>query len=209
MAPEVRPTGIPDPATVSDFATQRRSDLFDDLLALFLTEGFAHFTLDALVARLHCSKSTLYTLAPSKGELVRAATVRFFRQSTDAVEHAVAQTPSPAAKITAYLSAVGDALAEASPRFLTDLAAFAPAREVYEQNTAIAAQRVKELIDDGVEAGAFRDVHATFAADLAATTMVRIQQGQVRAATGLDDAAAYRELAAILTTGILTAGITA
>ena len=32
--------------------------------------------------------------------------------------------------------------------------------------------------------------------------MVRIQQGDVRAATGLDDAGAYRELAAILTAGI-------
>ena len=32
--------------------------------------------------------------------------------------------------------------------------------------------------------------------------MVRIQQGAVREATGLDDAHAYRELAAILTQGI-------
>lgn len=32
--------------------------------------------------------------------------------------------------------------------------------------------------------------------------MVRIQQGTVRANTGLDDAAAYRELASILTAAI-------
>jgi len=32
--------------------------------------------------------------------------------------------------------------------------------------------------------------------------MVRIQRGEVRSGTGLDDARAYRELAAILTRGI-------
>lgn len=186
----------------TDFATRRRSQLFDELLAMFLAEGFAHLTLDTLAARLHCSKSTLYTLAPGKGELVRVTTIEFFRRATAAVEAAVAVVSSPRAQITAYLSAVGDALADASPQFLTDLEAFAPAREAYEQNTAIAARRVQELIDAGVAAGQFREVHAVFAADLATSTMVRIQQGHVRRATGLDDAGAYRELAAILTAGI-------
>lgn len=85
---------------------------------------------------------------------------------------------------------------------MADLDAFPPARAVYEHNTAIAARRVSELIAEGVDAQVFRDVHAAFAADLAAAMMVRIQQGAVRSATGLDDAAAYRELAAILTAGI-------
>lgn len=90
----------------------------------------------------------------------------------------------------------------ASAQFMSDLDAFAPAREVYEQNTRIAARRVQELITDGVAQGDFRGVHATFAGDLVATMMVRIQQGRVREATGLDDASAYRELASILTAGI-------
>jgi hypothetical protein len=53
-----------------------------------------------------------------------------------------------------------------------------------------------------VAGGVFRDVHAAFAADLVATMMVRIQQRAVHARTGLDDAQSYRELAAILTSGI-------
>ena len=85
---------------------------------------------------------------------------------------------------------------------MADLDAFPPARDVYEQNTRIAARRVQEIIALGVAAGEFRDVHAAFAADLAATMMVRIQQRTVRANTGLDDASAYRELAAILTAGM-------
>jgi chemotaxis regulatin CheY-phosphate phosphatase CheZ len=105
-------------------------------------------------------------------------------------------------RIAAYLSAVGAALDPASDRFMADLDAFAPARDIYEKNTRIAARRVQELIAEGVAAGEFRDVHAAFAADLVTTVMVRIQQRVVRDNTGLDDARAYRELAAILTGGI-------
>ena len=186
----------------AEFGTARRGQLFDDLQALFLAEGFAHLTLDDIAGRLRCSKSTLYTLADSKDALVRAATVRFFRGATDAVEGRVAERTGARERITTYLSAVGRALDVASAQFLADLAAFPPAREVYETNTAIAARRVQELIAEGVAAGEFRDVHASFAGELTATMMVSIQQGRVRAATGLDDAAAYRELAAILTGGI-------
>lgn len=184
------------------FATRRRTELFDALVSLFLAEGFAHLTLDDIAARLRCSKSTLYTLAASKEQLVTAATKHFFRQATDEVEDHVAALHGARERVNAYLQAVGEALDPASDRFMADLDAFAPAREIYEQNTRIAARRVHELIAAGVAAGEFRDVHAAFAAELVATMMVRIQQRAVRDRTGLDDAAAYRELAAILTGGI-------
>ncbi|PPJ21623.1 TetR family transcriptional regulator [Nocardia nova] len=186
------------------FATRRRTELFDAMVALFLAEGFAHLTLDEIASRLRCSKSTLYTLAGSKEQLVRAATVHFFRRATDDVEREVAGSTGARERIIAYLSAVGTTLSAASDQFMIDLDAFAPAREVYEQNTRIAAQRVRELVDAGVADGEFRQVHAAFAADLAATMMVRIQQGGVRTETGLDDADAYSELATILTTGLRT-----
>ncbi|MDZ7886989.1 MAG: TetR/AcrR family transcriptional regulator [Mycobacterium sp.] len=185
-----------------EFGTRRRAVLFDTLIALFLAEGFAHLTLDDIAARLHCSKSTLYTLAGSKEQLVQMATVHFFRRATADVEAEVAEAVGARAQLSAYLSAVGTALDAASDQFMADLDAFPPSRAVYERNTALAAGRVQDIIAAGVAGGEFRDVHAAFAADLAATMMVRIQQRTVRANTGLDDASAYRELAAILTTGL-------
>ncbi|MBY8859176.1 TetR/AcrR family transcriptional regulator [Nocardia sp. CA2R105] len=186
----------------TEFATQRRTELFDALVDLFLAEGFAHLTLGDIAARLRCSKSTLYTLAGSKEQLVRTATVHFFRRATEQVEARVRPVTGAQQRILAYLSAVGTELSTASDRFMTDLDAFLPAREIYERNTRIAADRVRELIDEGVTAGEFRSVHAAFAADLTATMMVRIQQGGVRNRTGLDHADAYRELATLLTAGI-------
>ncbi|AYJ48440.1 TetR/AcrR family transcriptional regulator [Rhodococcus sp. P1Y] len=183
-------------------ATARRAELFDQLVELFLSEGFAHLTLDDIASRLRCSKSTLYTLAGSKEQLVRAATVHFFRGATDRVEASIAGVHGFADRLTAYLSAVGVALEPASSKYMDDLAAFAPAREVYEQNTAFAAKRVQDLIDDGAAAGEVRSVHAAFVADVAASTMARIQSREVASRTGLDDSQAYSELAQLLTNGI-------
>jgi AcrR family transcriptional regulator len=185
-----------------NFATVRRAELFDELVDLFLAEGFAHLTLDEIAARLRCSKSTLYTLSGSKEQLVRAATVHFFRRETNTIDAKLSATVGSRNRIAAYVSAVGEALSIASEQFMADLNAFAPAREVYEQNIGIAAKKVQDLITEGVIKGDFRQVHAAFAGDLVATMMMRIQQGSVRGHAGLDDAGAYRELATILTAGI-------
>jgi AcrR family transcriptional regulator len=180
----------------------RREQLSDALVELLLAEGFAHFTLDDLAGRLHCSKRTLYALADSKEQLVRAAVVHFFRRATERVEAALAAQDNPRRRVGSYLGAVATELAPASARFVEDVAAFPPAAEVYARNTRAAARRVQQLVDEGVAAGVFRDVHAGFVADVVTSVMVRIQQRQVAAATGLDDAEAYARLAELLLHGL-------
>ncbi|RVW04418.1 TetR/AcrR family transcriptional regulator [Rhodococcus spongiicola] len=182
--------------------TARRMALFDELVALILDEGFAHLTLDDLAARLHCSKSTLYRLADSKEQLVRAATVHFFRAATEQIEASLSGAVGARDRIRTYLEAVGEQLRPASAQFMEDLAGDSAAGEVYERNTRWAARRVQQLITEGVEAGELRDAHAAFVGDIAAAAMVRIQQRQVAASTGLGDAAAYQELAILLTRGL-------
>jgi AcrR family transcriptional regulator len=182
--------------------TVRQRELFDDLTALLLAEGFEELTLDGMASRLRCSKSTLYALAGSKEQLVRAAVVHFFRGATERVEARLAVATGHRDRIAAYLRAVAAELEPASAAFFDDLAAFPPAREVFERNTRIAARRVQELIAEGVADGAFREVHAAFVADVVAAVMVRIQRRQVAGATGLADAQAYTELAALVVHGI-------
>lgn len=180
----------------------RRSELFEDLVALLIGEGFAQFTLDDLAARLRCSKRTLYGLAGSKEQLVRTVVVHFFRAATARVEAVLEAEPDPAGRLAAYLRAVAAELAPVSPSFFDDVAAFEPAAEVYERNTRAAASRIQQLIEEGVAAGAFREVHVPFAAEVITSVMVRIQQRQVVAATGLGDAEAYANLAELLLRGL-------
>ena len=182
--------------------TRRQAELLDQLEELFLAEGFARFTLEDFALRLRCSKSTLYALAGSKEQLALRVVKHFFRKATAAVEADTVIEGDPARRVTAYLNAVARALAPAGPAFHRDLDSFAPGREVYERNTAAAADRVRSLIADGVAQGRFREVHPALIADTVTTLMFRIGRGDTQRATGLDDATAYRELAALLLHGI-------
>jgi AcrR family transcriptional regulator len=183
-------------------ATPRHEQLLDQLLDVFLAEGFRPFTLADLAHRCHCSKSTLYALGHSKEQVTVNAVVHFFQASARSVEAATHREHSAEARIVAYLRAVADALRPASPAFMADLAAHPATSAVYERNTLAAASRVGELIDEGIDRGAFRHVHGAFVADTVAATMRRIQTGEVLAATGMHDAEAYDELAALVLNGI-------
>ena len=187
---------------VADQLTTRQRQLVDELVDLFLTEGFARLTLDEVAARLGCSKRTLYALADSKEQLAVRAVRFFFKRSTDQVESAIARTRSPATRVTRYLEAVAEALRPAGDEFRRDLAQTAATREVYEQNTAAAATRVRQLIDEGIRAGAFRPVSAALVGEVVTATMRRITSGEIGRATGLDDAQAYAELARLVVAAV-------
>ena len=180
----------------------RQDELFTQLVELFLREGFSEITLAEAADRLHCSKTTIYSLASSREQLVRSAVVHFFKGAADRVEHKLAAATDPADRIAVYLRAVGDELRPASAAFIDDVAAFPPASEIYERNTRIAADRVRDLISEGVDHGSFRPVPAAFVAEAVTAVMVRIQQRQISAATGLSDAQSYDELATLIVQGI-------
>jgi AcrR family transcriptional regulator len=191
-------TNVPTASPARVGLTIRQLELQDELVALVLAEGFRHLTVDAVAARLGCSKRTLYALAASKEQLATLAVRHFFRRAGEQVEEAIAALRAPGRRVTRYLEAVAEALSPASPQFRVDVAGFAPAREVYERNTAAAAERVRNLIEDGTASGAFRSVRTPFVAEVVTATMYRITSGEIEAATGLDDAAAYAELARLV-----------
>jgi len=174
----------------------RRDQLLDGLIEIFLAEGFAEFGLDDLAARLRCSKSTLYAVAPSKEQLITTVVRAFFRRSTARVEAAVRTEQDATARIRSYLLAISDELAPASAAFHADVEAFSPTRELYAQNTTAAASRVTRLVAEA--AGPDRPVNADFLGAVAAEVMPAIQQGRIRGRTGLDDAAAYHALADLI-----------
>lgn len=182
--------------------TNRQTQLRDALVDLVLAQGFSHLTMDQFAARLNCSKRTLYALASSKEQLAVLAVRHFFRRATEQVETAISRTRAPAKRVTRYLEAVAEALRPATRAFRDDIADFRPATEIYEQNTLAAAHRVRELIDEGTRAGAFRRVHAALVGEVVTATMRRITSGEIAAATGLSDAEAYSELAQLVVAAI-------
>lgn len=191
-------------ATLTPRARARRDEVLGQLRTLFLAEGFADLTIADLAERLHCSRSTLYLVAASKEQIVVATVRSYFKAAAASIERRLAAEPDTVARLRVYLDGVAEALSPASPAFHRDVAGFPPAREVYRQNTVYAAQRVRALIDEGVVAGTLRRVDGAFVGAAVGEVMTAIQRGSISAATGLDDAAAYRQLADLLVHGLET-----
>lgn len=176
-------------------STDVRGDvLLDQLIELYLAEGFSGFGVGDLAARLACSRSTLYQVAASKEQIILTAVRGYFRRAADRIEERVEAETDIGQRLQVYLAAVSDELAPASDRFYADVAAYPPARELYEANTRRAAQRVQDIVVSGVAVGALRPVNARFVGAAVAEVMTAIQGGRIEAAAGLDDADAYREL---------------
>ncbi|MEV0550654.1 TetR/AcrR family transcriptional regulator [Nocardia salmonicida] len=181
----------------------RRDDLLEQVQGIFLSEGFTTITIGELTERLHCSKATLYSVAATKEQLVVLATKQFFGASADQIEASVAAQVDPKVKILTYLDGVADAMRRSSKAFYEDMVAFAPTAEIYARNTDRAAERVREMIDEGIESGTFRATDGTFASQLIALAIEGIQSGVLLERTGLSAADAFNELAILVLNGLL------
>lgn len=201
--PEPVAAGEPQHHPLRGSVRARRAELLDRLCDLFLAEGFAHVTLGDLAARLHCSKSTLYTLADSKEQLAVRVVAHYFKRATDHVEQRGAvHADDVVLRTRAYLDAAAEALGPASRQFIADVGAHGATRATYEANARAAAERLRGFIEEGVSRGAFRPVHAAFAAEVVGRAVHGIQRGEVGANTGLTDAEAFAELAQFLLGGL-------
>ncbi|WP_307855917.1 TetR/AcrR family transcriptional regulator [Nocardioides faecalis] len=193
------PSTLGDPAPApARRRTRRQLDLLDRLVDLLVAEGFLHLTLDEVSARLHCSKTTLYALADSKADLAVQVVRRYVEVSAEAVEARVAEVTGPRERVATYLAATSGRLRPLSGAFLDDVTGFRPTAEVYRSSTAAAADRLRELIAEGVASGAFRPVHAAFAAEMATATMFAVPRGDLTRRLGLSDTEAYAELGSLL-----------
>ena len=182
--------------------TARQQALLSELEALFLAEGFADFTLDDLAARLRCSKSTLYALAPSKEQLAVKVVALFFRGAAERIEVRIAGIEDARRLVGEYLAGVSDELNRASATFMADIADFGPARETYQVNSRAAARRIMAFIDKGVADGHFRDVHARLIAEMTGLIIEGIQTGVLASRIDVPDAEAFTALGELLLGGL-------
>lgn len=182
--------------------TARQRALLSELEALFLAEGFATFTLEDLATRLRCSKSTLYALAPSKEQLAVKVVGHYFRGAAERIEERVDGIEDARKLIGEYLAGVAEQLNRASARFMADIAEFGPARETYQLNSRVVAQRIRAFIDKGVADGVFRDVHARLVAEMTGLIIEGIQTGVLGSRIDVPDAEAFTALGELLLGGL-------
>ncbi|HWL79181.1 TetR/AcrR family transcriptional regulator [Microbacterium sp.] len=181
--------------------TQRREELIERLIDVFLDEGFADTSIEDLAHALRCSKSTLYAVAASKEQIIVAVVRAFFRRSAERVEAAVAdESLDPLDRLRAYLIAISHELAPASPAFFADLDSMPATQEIYRDNTRFAARKVQDFVRQAAPRTSTST--ATFIGAVAAQVMEAIHRGEIETATGYDDSAAYRALADLIVAGM-------
>jgi AcrR family transcriptional regulator len=181
---------------------QRRSDLMKQIEEIVLREGFMDLNMDELASRLHCSKSTLYSVAGTKRDLVVTTVKHFFENATRRIEEATSAETDCRRKVKVYLRGVGREMGRNSPQFYLDMIAYPQAAKVYAVNSAAAAGRVREIIDQGVVTGQFRAVDAAFASELVVLAIDGVQSGRLLGPTGLTAGEAFAEIADILLDGL-------
>lgn len=90
------------------------------------------------------------------------ATRRFFEPATRRIESEISAIADPGERIIPYLRGVGVKVSALSTVFAGH-GGLPAAAEIYDVNSAAAPRRVRELIEDGIAQGRFRDIDARFA----------------------------------------------
>lgn len=186
-------------------ASVRQDELLQELIELFIREGFLGLSIEDIARELKRSKSTLYSVADSKEQIFVAVARAFFRRATARIEerlHAVNQQGADhrAGRIGSYLKAISDEFASASPQYFADLDAFSPTRDIYRANMDAASQRVQDLVLEAVPETSRAD--ATFLGTVAAQIMEAVHRGEIEQSTGLEHPAAYRALGNLIEAGV-------
>ncbi|MBV7282130.1 TetR/AcrR family transcriptional regulator [Corynebacterium sp. TAE3-ERU30] len=180
--------------------TPRQQELFATLRKDFLAHGFADFTIDQAVRTLHCSKSTIYAVGRTRDEIIRRVLVSFFRDVAEHTTAAIRDAGSRRQALERYFNAMSEALQPASQEFMHDMCTLPVATEVYITNTRAATAQIQRIITDGMQAGEFREVPASFLAALIDATMTHIQAGEYAHTLPIQDT--YQVLGGIILHGI-------
>jgi AcrR family transcriptional regulator len=178
--------------------TERQSELLDQLKEMFLQDGFAETTLDELVGELRCSKMTLYSLAPSREQLVLTVLRRFFESAERQVHEAAGRARTAEEKIHAGLNAQTAAMAAMSSICFLDVREFATTNELYEAFSGSCADRLQQLLISLWGASGSAVGRASLLALVVRNTVTSICTGEVNARTGLAREDAIRHLATFL-----------
>ncbi|MET8874287.1 TetR/AcrR family transcriptional regulator, partial [Nocardia sp. NPDC004604] len=139
--------------TVRRMTEERRDEILQRLETIILAEGFGSLTIDEITSRLQCSKSTLYSVAPSREQLIIKTLERVFRVRAEKIDRQARAADTPRERIISHINGVRDEMATLSRACYADMRAFEPGDDLYRRNAHASADRLREFIDEGISDG--------------------------------------------------------
>lgn len=195
----------PPPIATGPFTT-RQQEILNGLEAIILEEGFRHLTVGELAQRLNCSRRTLYELAPSKDELVLLVLDRLLRRMGSHAHAQLRKYNDPIQRVESFMGAAISEIRALSLSFAEDVERHAAARRLMTAHYEFATDVLGGVIQDGIDQGVFRPVHARLVAQLLDAAVARLQEPRALRMVGLPESETMEELTSIILHGIIAAG---
>ena len=188
----------PGPAT----RTEGQQRVLDALEALIIAEGFSHLTVADIADKLHCSRRTLYDVAPTKDDLVVMAVAQFVDRLLESMRDVAAAVSNPVEALSALTQLGVDASAAFSPEFERDSMNNARTRSEVGRFDIGLISMIRGLIEDAIRLGEFREgINATLAAHACVGALAAIQDPAVLADASATYGDAVRQHFEIFTAG--------
>jgi len=181
----------------------RGERLREGLEEIFLREGFRRVTIGELAARLHCSRQTLYQLAPSKEELFLLVLERSLSRIRRMGSDAARARGDIRERLVALVEPGVSELRQASSLFFADVAGFPPAKRRLERHQSERRRDVRALIEEGIRQGTFSGFDSQLAAEVFVSAVQRVMDPDFLVEVGLSPSEAIREAETLLLYGLL------
>ncbi len=181
----------------------RQAEILDGLQKVFLEDGFRHLTIGDLVERLRCSRRTLYSIAPSKEELVLIVVDRLFNHMGKQAYAEASACEDAGDAVAAYLNRSITTFRPVRAAFTEDVEAYMPTKQLYDRHLQIALDVLGDLVTSGIEDGSFRQFHAPLIAEILDACVDRIRRPDVLARAGTTWSQAIAEFSELIRNGLL------
>lgn len=191
------------PVSPAPKQSPRGTALLNSLEEIFLGEGFRRVTVGELAARLHCSRTTLYALAPSKEGLFLRVLERLLARIRQRGQAAAAEQADVRNRIVAHLLPGAREMRAASGLFFSDIASLPAARKLLTDHQRARREEMAAIIDEGIRSGAFRGVHTSLVADVLLVAIQRVMDADVLAENQIAAGEAIAEIEDLFLHGLL------
>lgn len=175
----------------------------DQLIQLFRQEGFRHFTIGDMAARLHCSRRRLYAVAESKEALFRVVVERSLSDQLAQGERVTRDETDLAVAIAAYLEVGVRGSHGVNPLWVADVDADEDTRAVFDAYQRARASRIADLINEGVRQGVFTPCHGRVIAECMLQASMRLRQPDFLNEAGVTLEEAFAEFYRVTLNGLL------
>ena len=182
---------------------KRLERVMEDAEALFVRDGFLHFSTEELAARLRCSKRTLYTIAPTREKFFERILERHLSSMNRGMIAAAKAAPNCIAAMCAFVEHAIENFGEKPTRFNNDLKSFPGGERALERTQKQRDEALQAIIAEGVKTGAFRKVNPHFVAIALSAAAHEVTDPQFLAESEMNWPQALRQVFRLFFQGLL------